>query len=101
MWLWLQAMQAEFNMFRMRMLASWLFSNVLFVVLMTMYDPNLAGYASFVAGAVVYTVGFKLVGSFVYQLLRFTRFAFRKMCGFCFRIDEGEGDVRRVVCCMR
>jgi len=94
-------MQAEFNLFRMRMLGSWLLSNTLLIVLVAVYDPRLTGFANFSSGTVIYTIGLKLIGSFMYQFVRLVRWSFRKLCGCCYRIDQGETGIERVVCCSR
>jgi hypothetical protein len=96
-----QAMQSEFNYFRIRMLMAWIICNSLFVVLMNSYDPSLKIYASFMAGTVVYTIGTKLIGSFCFQATRGSRWLFRRYCGCCYRIEENETKTRSPVCCIR
>jgi hypothetical protein len=95
------SLQAEFNFFRMRMLGMWLFTNALLTVLMVAYDPNLMGYAQFVAACIVYVFCIKLMASLVYQVRFYCRASFRRLCRCCYRIDRGETGIDRVVCCSR
>jgi hypothetical protein len=79
----------------------WVLSNALMVILAVAYDSSLRGFATFVAGAVLFQVGFKLAGSVLYQFVRLTRWSFRRTFGWCYRIDMSEAGVERVVCCCR
>jgi hypothetical protein len=96
-----QAMQSEFNYFRIRMLMGWVIMNALFAVLMLGYDPKLRLYSAWVSSASVYTVGFKLLGSMIFQMMRGVKWLFRRLCGCCYRIEESETKNRNPVCCMR
>jgi hypothetical protein len=96
-----QRMQTAFNMFRLRMVGMWVLANAMLVVLVNAYDVDLGGYATFVAGAVLYQIGFKLTGSVLYQAVRLLRWTFRRAFGWCYRIDRSETGVDRVVCCCR
>lgn len=96
-------MQQDFNFFRMRMLSTWLLANALLVVLVAAYDrrPPFGGYAYYTTITVIYMIGFKLIGSALFQLSRCSRYLFRRACGCCYRIDESDIGVTRVVCCCR
>lgn len=46
-------------------------------------------------------IGFKLFFAIMHQLGRLMRWLFRQCCGCCYRIDVGETNIERVVCCYR
>ena len=85
-----------FNYFRLRLLCMWMLSNALWV-LVILYYQLLPLYPLWVAAAIIYTGGFKLIGSFLFLFTRFIERILRTRCGCCYKRDPITG--KRYCCC--
>ena len=92
----------DFQAFRLRVTLAFVFTQVAVVGVVLALSPDLKLYAQIITGMVIFQIGMKLIGSFVYVAERYGRMASRFFCiRAWYRIEKDMYGRTRLVCCWR